>query len=331
MRRLYFVLSFTTIVLVLIAGCSSTQNTVSNRSESQTPTPTFNSAKTTSVSSQSLSTECYLPTPDPMRFKKFLPSVIGYNADSHNEIDYPFPASYNISKNNITDHLLYQPYSRYDDPVTYRVQLDISDLGPCVNESTGYNAWLRNTNYFKTLSTTGDIVEQKEVFYQGYPAVRYYRTGIGPVESLIIFVNNRVSVGMNFGSSQGQYSHSVADTDLEKFANAIDLNGIAMMENSGAAINNPSITSTPIMNRIIAVTAQSNKDGMITITNYGGQDSGDLLFITLSINGADVPTKLGSKTGSVTTVQSTAGSRNHVIAIGSFKDGTHQVVLDTYV
>jgi TM2 domain-containing membrane protein YozV len=111
--------------------------------------------------------------------------------------------------------------------------------------------------------------------------------------------------------------------------------------NSPSSIFTPSSVNNPtnIKNsggsvakvRSIAVTAQSSTNGMITITNNGGRDAGDLSFIVVSVNGVNSPTKLEIKPGSIITVQGTAGSKNHVIVTSTFKDGTQMVALDTYV
>ncbi|MEI6842622.1 MAG: type IV pilin [Methanomicrobiales archaeon] len=81
----------------------------------------------------------------------------------------------------------------------------------------------------------------------------------------------------------------------------------------------------------VALTAQKNSNGLITITNQGGRDMGSVTTFVITADGV-APTKpLGILVGSTTTIQGKSGTKNHVIATATFKDGSKQVILDTSV
>jgi len=80
----------------------------------------------------------------------------------------------------------------------------------------------------------------------------------------------------------------------------------------------------------VAVTA-SNNNGLITITNNGGPDIGDVSSFSVSVDGAPITKQLGVQVGSMITIQGKSGTKTHVIVTGTFKTGTQQVLLDTNV
>ena len=133
--------------------------------------------------------------------------------------------------------------------------------------------------------------------FHGYQAVKetLFFNNIGTIEGIFVGVTNRVGVGIVYTNPN---SLSEADADIEKFANAIDFNAIAMMEN-----NNPSFARVETTNRPISLTAQYNPDGTITVTNNGGPGTVDLTIITVSVNGGTLRDKSDPQAGSTVTVQ----------------------------
>jgi len=94
--------------------------------------------------------------------------------------------------------------------------------------------------------------------------------------------------------------------------------------NQGLFTNLSKIKST-------VVYAVKSSAGLITFTNGGGPDVADLVSIDIAID-SDVPTiKLGPNEGSKITFQGNSGKENHIIVIGTFKDGYRQYILNTYV
>ncbi len=141
----------------------------------------------------------------------------------------------------------------------------------------------------------------------------------------LIFVFVLIGLAMLFGffAMMGATGHS--PTLIGTPAGINDPNGIS----NPATTQYPGIS--PKKSKSIAVTAIPNSNGTITVTNNGGPDMGDLSFITVSVNGVVVPNQLNSKMGSKLLVPGTAGSRNRVMAVGTFRDGTSQMLLDVYI
>lgn len=81
----------------------------------------------------------------------------------------------------------------------------------------------------------------------------------------------------------------------------------------------------------VAVTAVKEA-GDIRLTNYGGADVGNLAGpIDVTCTNATATT-LGTAVGSsVTLTPSPAGFRERVMAIGTFADGSTQILLDVYL
>jgi archaeal type IV pilus assembly protein PilA len=81
--------------------------------------------------------------------------------------------------------------------------------------------------------------------------------------------------------------------------------------------------------KVVALTAYQQGNTII-ITYQGGQDANELSRIEYGIGTTDhqwISPKIGAR---VTLSGATAG-KDHVIARGTFNDGVHQVLLDTYV
>jgi len=88
--------------------------------------------------------------------------------------------------------------------------------------------------------------------------------------------------------------------------------------------------------KTVAVTMTQKDATSVTYTNMGGPDVGQLEKITLSgdIDAVKTPAplELPITTGGTKTITTTAlaGSK-HIVVVGTFKDGTEQVLLDTYI
>ena len=96
--------------------------------------------------------------------------------------------------------------------------------------------------------------------------------------------------------------------------------------------------------KIVAVTAQQPDGKTITVTYQGGQDAQSFEYgnVTVSAAGGAAVTYtnstgtgsvLGQDVGSFVTAKATDGfeGKDHVVATGTFGDGSVQVLLDTYI
>ena len=95
--------------------------------------------------------------------------------------------------------------------------------------------------------------------------------------------------------------------------------------------------------KIVALTAQKINSSAISVMNQGGQDVGSMSFAavnttpawTLSVNNTNPSTDakgmIGSPVGSVITLSGPYSARTEVTVVGTFNDGTQQVLLDTFV
>jgi flagellin-like protein len=100
--------------------------------------------------------------------------------------------------------------------------------------------------------------------------------------------------------------------------------------------------------KIVAVTAQQPDAQTITVTYQGGQDAQSFNYGNVSVtpsgspsctvvynNGTAGSSTLGKNVGSYVTASSVTtncfGGKDHVVATGTFGDGSVQVLLDTYV
>ncbi|MBE3136071.1 MAG: type IV pilin N-terminal domain-containing protein [Thermoplasmata archaeon] len=90
----------------------------------------------------------------------------------------------------------------------------------------------------------------------------------------------------------------------------------------------PNITKT---NKFVAVTMQQPDGTHISLTNMGGQDVGSLVSVNVTGDLKIIPAvKLGASVGSTNTYELSAGAgQKHIIAVGLFKDGSEQVLIDT--
>ena len=113
-------------------------------------------------------------------------------------------------------------YFPVDTSKRIRTRVAFMDMGPCVTDANDVNWFLENE---KTGTLNGYIVSRIE--FHGYPAIRKFTVSSDP------YFDGTISIGMNnryyviiqtFGPG---YTEEEAEANIEKFANAIDFNGIA--------------------------------------------------------------------------------------------------------
>ena len=85
--------------------------------------------------------------------------------------------------------------------------------------------------------------------------------------------------------------------------------------------------------KVVAITLSQPDGTHITLTNMGGQDAGSLVSVNVTGDLKVLPAaKLGTPVGSTNTYELSAGAGpKHILAVGLFKDGIEQVLLNTYV
>jgi flagellin-like protein len=83
--------------------------------------------------------------------------------------------------------------------------------------------------------------------------------------------------------------------------------------------------------KIVAVTSLQMDDKTISLTNMGGQDVGQLTKINVTGDLETLPASLGITTGSTKSYEMSAGiGWKHIIATGTFADGSEQVIFSIY-
>ena len=217
MGRGFVVLGFFVLILTIIAGCSSIQRESSTGSNSQNPVQGNAKGGSPYDSGGTLQSDCKLAMPDASRFEKFLPDVPGwvvYNKSTVRE------------KDKIAEVYVDGPPYLY---TTNIVAVEIADKGPCVTGSTGVNALLDaaydRKRYFPPYNDTSRIAN-----FHGYPAVKitlFIPSSYTNSERIFIGINNRLMVSLKASRTSETFTLSEADAIIEKFANAIDFNGIA--------------------------------------------------------------------------------------------------------
>jgi hypothetical protein len=321
MRRAIVVLGFFIIVLVVTGGCTSTQNPVANGSQSQNAGTGSVTANAPASGFSSPSSQVCLPKTDMHKFKPFFPDMAGYQRSYKNE------NSGDVELNKIEE--------KYTDNKNFLVDVYINDFSDCDVDTNSIfkNIKVGDTDHNNTISS---LITST---YRGYPATRIEVTdNDGDVIDVFqsITINPKIIVSVNVLSYEGIFKSldlsnqsmsnyqgtpkSTFDAEIDKFVNALDLNGIITVGNTANTITRP-----------ISLTAQYNPDGTITVTSNGGPAAADLSVITVSVNGGKLRDKLDPQAGSTVTVQGIPGSKNRIIAVGAFRNGTHQVVLETDV
>jgi len=243
MRREIVVLGSFIIVLILIAGCTSTQDGTSTGSKSQNPTQVYTTGKITFESYMDPIFECNLPPKDPILFQKFLPNVPGYdrffgqNLSGRNNnfqlitIHTKKTTIYNYA-NRITETYHISDRSNPNTKSVSVASVSFEDLGPCApSVDTRLNlvqsGTFENDNDRTTVS--------KITNFHGYPAkhtiVASKNPGYIRQDWVDILISNRLHAIILV---QGYWelpplSEAEAEAEIEKFANAIDFRGLASL------------------------------------------------------------------------------------------------------
>jgi hypothetical protein len=100
----------------------------------------------------------------------------------------------------------------------------VIDAGPCVNKSSGFDALSSTVKESESINVRNTFINN----FHGYRAVRSITNGSSHVkEEVGMYINNRLAARIICEGVSDKYSISEAEADREKFANAIDFNGIA--------------------------------------------------------------------------------------------------------
>jgi len=201
MRREIIVLGFFIIVLILIAGCTSSQNGSTTSPRVQNPAQGNNNVKTTPTNSWTPLPSCDTLPVNSTRSQKFLPTIAGWTKKE--------------SMYYSSDHYC-------------MINVGFLDASSCTGLSVDnvLNLALLNNG---TVGKTTTIVNKIDNLH-GYPAVHSITFNnelgkdFGKYENVLIGVNNRLYVRIDkFGSNCTYRSDDVFET----FANAIDFKGLA--------------------------------------------------------------------------------------------------------
>ena len=222
MRQVMIVPGCSFLALMLITGCITIQIDTPFGSDNQSPSLIGTQVTTTYEVPHFSHTECNLSSADPITFQKFLPDIPGYEREFGQNIS----AGNNYNRNSpgrlngIEDH--------YKIPGSQNtVSVSFYDLGPCATESTGVSAFLND--YYNRVYQ--NILTRKTSFH-GYQALHTIHTIDSSSyirrDAYSIGINNRLYVVISaYSSSDKGLLLSEAEADIEKFANAIDFNGLA--------------------------------------------------------------------------------------------------------
>ena len=229
MRRAIIVLGFFIFVLFLFAGCTSTQSGVSAGSKSQNhATWDIILGTTYGPGDGKMNDECWLKTSDITRFQKFFPDVSGWTREDKPRTNYLVDKFDPSCTTGGQCYITYK-YQKQDNP-RISVTVTFNDNGACTQESTGV---------YKELN---DFYKKKPVWwnattkidnYHGYPAIKLFKnTILYSTVNNYVGITNRLHVEIS-GTSVMKTTNGIVDSeaeidaDIEKFADAIDFNGIA--------------------------------------------------------------------------------------------------------
>jgi hypothetical protein len=303
MRPGIVVLIFLIIVMVVASGCTSSSGAAAG-SKSRT---SGSGSSITPASTQGYSIpqnmRCSDNCPDMNQFEKYFPAVDGWRNNR--------PQLTGMGYCGISE--------RYDELPDNKNQviITIRDFSPC---NYGADFYVKNLPAGEISTGANGTMAYTAITYHGFPTLQITfadkKTSVVGIGRMIV-INPKLSIEIDAGNG----SEPEVDARIGKFANAIDFNGLALVGDTGVT----HIPTTNPVSHTISVTARYSQDGTITVTNNGGKDVADLTTLTVSVNGA-APVSLGATAGSKITVQGIAGSKNQVIATGTFRDGVQQVV-----
>jgi hypothetical protein len=316
MHQRVLVLIFCIIVMILVAGCTSPQSGAA--AGSPIPEPGTRSLVTSAptpglLSSAFSSSKACWPLADMRRFSPIFPDMDGYRRD-FNESS---PGGLHAGRFDMIE----EEYSG-----KFIVNLAIQDYSGCDVDATdllkNVKAGDTENNFTVSSVDTGN--------YRGYPSTRVEivnRNGevCAVLQSIVINQKTLLTLGVSHLPSvymvpNFSVSKSEIHAEADKFLNTMDFNGIAMAATAVTQDNKP-----------ISLTARYNPDGTIIVTSNGGPAVPDLSVIRVSVNKGKLRDRLDPQAGSTVTVNGIAGTKNHIIAVGTFINGTYQVLLETDV
>jgi hypothetical protein len=221
MRNGIVVLGFFIIVLIVISGCT-TQNETTAGSKSQNSASMDSTVKTSSASSYASPTTCKLLSVDPIRFQKFLPDVPGWTRVNGQAITPGVNYFYNPVPNGesrIEERYWQNPEDKIN---SKQVVVQFWDNGPCYTTSRGalFERMLERKDDINTITGIDN--------FHGYPAVKsvnFNTTYIYQGEEIHILISERQIVDI-WTSGRG-YTESEAEGNIEKFLSGTDLDGFA--------------------------------------------------------------------------------------------------------
>jgi hypothetical protein len=222
MRKGIWVLVLFIIILIMFAGCTSEQSGA-GKSKNQKSATGNDIIKTTLAVPSDTSSECQ--PADPIRFQKFLPTLPGYDKlrSPNNSVIYTF---HETSKTYI--YTLSEVYRISDKSNADKISVSFSDMGPCVTELNGVDA------SFSRFKVGTDPVSKRTTTkidnFHGYPAIHQIQLSGDEIydDQVWVRINNQLSVEIEVLSPDiPRSSLSEAESEIEKFANAIDFNGLA--------------------------------------------------------------------------------------------------------
>jgi len=80
----------------------------------------------------------------------------------------------------------------------------------------------------------------------------------------------------------------------------------------------------------VVATTVTQQGSTIIVTYQGGQDNADVVSVQARLNDADFGMSIGPSVGKALTTTGT-DARDHVVVTATFRDGSTQVITDTYV
>jgi len=233
MRQGIVVLGFFIIVLIVIAGCTSTQSGAATGSNSQGPALQTTNHIMTVEDYWTPIFECKQPAVDPKQLQKFLPNVPGYDrryGQNISGMNYMVQTKEKNDARRIYDNIILESYTISGKLYSSKIIVELQDLGPCAGSVEPllniFDYGTRDYNPSGTLTETTVRINN----FHGYPAVHIFITnktsGYLVNTQYHIFVSNRLNVIISIDCSFNECPLSESEAEIEKIANAIDFKGL---------------------------------------------------------------------------------------------------------
>lgn len=323
------------VVIMITTGCTSSQSgipTTSNDQKSVAVTSNLGDPRSESSSMELQRMVCeYNECQNRDVLNSFFPEVAGWGKPG-------IQSSYTCS-------MIYALYTENANTNNDRAIVAIEDYFQCnygsqeaiksFKEFVDNSGVWRNSGIWRNPNVT---LAESTLTYHGYPATKVLFIDNQNNNKIIgiyvvMILDPKLDVVIGIDNPDGK-SISELDAQIEKFASSMDFQGLTQKVRTQPFITiTPTTVETMVYNIIkpISLTARYNPDGTITVTNNGGTANADLSVIRVSVNGGKLRDKLDPQAGSSVTVQGIAGAKNRITAVGTFRNGTYAVVLDTNV